>query len=164
MKKIFAAAAVAAMLFPAASFAKTLSFPSDAPVASITIPDSWNPEETDSGIQATSADNAIYLAVDVAEAADAGKAVDEVIAFLDKSGIKVDDSTQKKTEGTLNGMPLTSFDWTGKDKDGPVNISLAAIAPSADKLLLLTYWGTKGKDSKHDKAMENIIGSLKPAK
>ncbi|WP_312222218.1 histidine kinase [Rhizobium rhizoryzae] len=164
MKKLFAAAAVAALLFPAASFAETLAFPSDKPVASITIPDSWNPEETDTGIQATSSDEAIYLAIDVADAADAGKVVDEAIKFLDKNGVKVDESTQKQSEDTINGMKMMNLDWSGKDKDGPVNIGLSVLAPSANKVLLITYWGTKGEQEKHAQDLIGIISSLKPAK
>nr|WP_210300791.1 histidine kinase [Rhizobium rhizoryzae] len=152
------------MLFPAASFAETLAFPSDKPVASITIPDSWNPEETDTGIQATSSDEAIYLAIDVADAADAGKVVDEAIKFLDKNGVKVDESTQKQSEDTINGMKMMNFDWSGKDKDGPVNIGLSVLAPSANKVLLITYWGTKGEQEKHAQDLIGIISSLKPAK
>ena len=164
MKKFFAAAAVAAMMFPAASFAKTLAFPSDKPVASITIPDSWNPEETDTGIQATSDDEAIYLAIDVADAADAGKVVDEAIKFLDKNGVKVNEASQKQSEDTVNGMKMMNFDWSGKDKDGDVNIGLSVLSPSANKILLITYWGTKGEQEKHGQTLVNIISSLKPAK
>lgn len=164
MKKLIAAAALAAMMFPAASFAKTLAFPSDNPVARITIPDSWGPEETDTGIEATSDDNAIYLAIDVADASEAGKAVDEAIKFLDKNGVKVDESSQKQSEDTVNGMKMMNFDWSGKDKDGDVSIGLSVLAPSADKILLITYWGTKGEQEKHGKDLIAIISSLKPAK
>ena len=147
MKKLFAAAAVAALLFPAASFAETLAFPSDKPVASITIPDSWNPEETDTGIQATSSDEAIYLAIDVADAADAGKLVDEAIKFLDKNGVKVDESTQKQSEDTINGMKMMNFDWSGKDKDGP------AYQKVAEKY--------KGKDNAEARLIEHITSGEK---
>lgn len=164
MKKLFAAAAMAAFMFPAVSFAKTLSFPSDKPVASITIPDSWGPEETDTGIQATSDDEAIYISVDVANAEDAGKAVDEAIKFLDKNGVKVDEASQKQSENAINGMKMTNFEWSGKDNDGDVSIALTVLSPSPDKILLVTYWGTKSEQEKHTQTLIEIISSLKPAK
>jgi|UPI00055C2382 hypothetical protein len=40
MKKTLAAAVIAAFL-PSVSYAATLNFPSDTPIASITIPDYW---------------------------------------------------------------------------------------------------------------------------
>lgn len=165
MKKLFAAAALAAMMFPAVSFAamKTIAFPSDAPVASISMPESWNPEETETGIQATSDDNAIYISIDVADAAGTDKAVDEAIAFLDGNGVKVDASTQKQSEDTINGMKMTNFDWSGTDQDGPVSIGLSVLSPKPDTLLLITYWGTKGEQEKHAQTLGQIISSLKPA-
>ncbi|MGE6742019.1 histidine kinase [Allorhizobium pseudoryzae] len=166
MKKFIAAAALAAMLFPAASFAamKTLAFPSDAPVASIAFPESWGPEETDTGIQATSDDGAIYISIDVADGEGTDKAIDEVIAFLEKNGVSVDPATQKQSEDTINGMKMANFDWSGKDKDGPVSIGLSLVSPKPNKLLLITYWGTKGEQEKHAQTLGEIINSLKPAK
>ncbi|MBB4952619.1 hypothetical protein H4S14_000661 [Agrobacterium vitis] len=162
MKLILAAAVIAAFL-PSVSFADTLLFPSDAPVAQITIPADWEPKETESGIDATSADEAIYLAVDVATARTSDKVIDEAIAFLEKNGVKIDGSTQKQTDEVINGMDMTNFDWTGTDDDGAVNVSLSVVSPKPGKLLIITYWGTKGKQERHFSELQEIIGSLKPA-
>ena len=51
----------------------------------------------------------------------------------------------------------------GTDKEGPVNIGVAVLSPSEDKLLLITYWGTKGKQDAHDDELIAISSSLKPA-
>ncbi len=162
MKIIFAAAMMVGLL-PAVSWADTLRFPSDAPIAQITIPGSWGPKETDSGIDATSADSAIYLAVDVANAKTSDKVIDDAISYLEKNGVKIDVSTQKKTTEDLNGMELTNFDWSGTDNDGDVSIGLSVASPKPGKLLVITYWGTKGKQERHFDELQKIIGSLKPS-
>ncbi|CAN7406309.1 histidine kinase [Rhizobium sp. LjRoot30] len=163
MKKTIFAAALAAMLLPSVSFAATLHFPSDDPVAEITIPDAWNPKETDSGIDATSDDNSIYLSIDVASAGTSDKVIDDVFKFLADNGVTVDPATQKQSEDEINGMTMTSFDWSGTDKDGDVSISVALVAPKPDKLLVITYWGTKGEQEKNAAALVALITSLKPA-
>ena len=48
MKKLILAAAV--LLLATTSYAAEMKFPSDAPVASVTFPDTWKPQETDTGI------------------------------------------------------------------------------------------------------------------
>ncbi len=53
MKKLLLAC-VFALSLPFSVSAAELTFPSDAPVASITIPDSWGPKETETGVDATS--------------------------------------------------------------------------------------------------------------
>ncbi|MBP0685903.1 hypothetical protein J8J21_22925, partial [Mycobacterium tuberculosis] len=75
--------------------AATLTFPSEAPVASITIPNSWGPKETEGGIDATSDDSAIYLSVDVADAKTSDKVISDAIDFLTENGVKIDDSTKQ---------------------------------------------------------------------
>jgi hypothetical protein len=161
MKKLLAAATISALLLPSASFAEKLSFPSEKPIAEITIPDSWEPEETETGIQATSPDSAIYLSIDIANQKTTDKVIDDAVAFLEDNGVKIDASTQKQSEDKINGMDMANFDWEGKDKDGAVNIGLSLVSPQPGKLLVITYWGTKGEQEKHADALLKLIGSLK---
>jgi hypothetical protein len=162
MKTIVLAAA-AALLMSTAAHAADLSFPSDDPVATITIPDDWGPKETDTGIDATSPDNAVYLSVDVADAKDTAATVQAAVKYLADQGVTVDDKSMKQDQGTLNGMPLFTVDWVGNDKDGPVSIGLAAVTVAADKNLIFTYWGTKGDEDKDSAKITEIMRSLKPA-
>ena len=164
MKTIFAAAALATMLAPSFSFAETLKFPSESPIAQITIPDSWGPEETESGIQATSDDSAIYLSIDIADARTSDKVVSDAIDFLQQNGVTIDEKTQKESDDTINEMKMSNLDWDGKDKDGPVSVGLSFVQPRPDKLLVITYWGTKGEQEKHANELMALISSLKPVK
>ncbi|MBL0373325.1 histidine kinase [Rhizobium sp. KVB221] len=161
--KTLIAAAVMVATFAAAACAETLNFPSEAPIASITIPDNWGPTETESGIEATSDDKAIYISIDIADAKTSDKVIDDAIAFLEKNGVKIDGSTQKQSDQKLNGMDMTNFDWTGTDSEGDVNIGLSILSPKAGKLLVITYWGSKGTQEKHAQVLGEIITSLKPA-
>lgn len=162
MNKIIA---LALLVFasPLAAHAATLKFPSEKPVASITIPDSWKPEETESGVQGTSADSAVYLSADVASSKSMDKVVTDAIDFLAKNKITVDPSTRKETPVTdVNGMQMTSLEWDGNDEDGPVSVGLLFVQTSGDNALVVTYWGTKGEEDKHDAEVQAIVASIKP--
>jgi hypothetical protein len=156
-------AALMSALFSTVSYAATLDFPSDAPIASIAIPDDWGPTETETGIEATSADSAIYISIDVADAKTSDKVIDDAVAFLEKNGVKIDAATQKTSDEKINGMDMSNFDWTGTDNDGAVNIGLSVLSPKPGKLLVITYWGSKGTQEKHGPELMSIIQSLKPA-
>jgi hypothetical protein len=164
MKNAIAIAFLASLL-PFTAHAATLKFPSEAPIASITIPDSWKPEETDSGVQGTSADSAVYLSADVADSKSMDKVVSDAIDFLTKSGVNIDPATQKDTPVTeVNGMQMTTLEWDGKDQDGPVSVGLLFVQTAGDKALVVTYWGSKGDEDKHDAEVQAILASIKPAK
>ncbi|MCV9963363.1 histidine kinase [Pararhizobium sp. BT-229] len=162
MKKLITAALIAAFL-PAVSHAATLQFPSDEPVASITIPDSWGPKETEDGIEANAGDDAIYLSIDVTDEEGTKEVVDACVEYLKTSGVTVDLATQKESSGELNGMQATSLDWDGTDNDGPVSISLTFLSPKPGKILVITYWGTKGMQEQHGPELQAMITSLKAA-
>ncbi|HTO31074.1 MAG TPA: histidine kinase [Pararhizobium sp.] len=161
MKKLITAALFAAFL-PTASYAADLSFPNDEPVASISIPDSWSPTVTDDGIEANAGDDAIYLAIDVTDEEGTQEVIDGCVEYLKTSGVTVDLATQKESSGELNGMKATSLDWDGKDNDGDVSISLTFVSPKPGKILVITYWGTKGMQEQHGPELQQMIASLKP--
>jgi hypothetical protein len=163
MKTLLLAAALALSL-PSFAFAGDFKLPSDAPVATVTIPDTWSPHEYDKGVEANSDDSKVYLAIEVAAGASVDDAIKETATFLQKSGVTVDQSTMKQDSGKVNGMDGAQVSWDGKDKDGPTHISLTFIAASADKMLLITYWATPDGAAKNEKALDEIIASLKQVK
>ncbi|MGL3606235.1 histidine kinase [Rhizobium sp. G187] len=162
MKKLLIAS-VFAICIPFAASAAELVFPSDAPVASITIPDSWGPKETETGVDATSEDGAIYFSIDVADASSADKTTDIAIDFLTKNGVQIDAQSMKETgETDVNGLKISALSYEGTDEEGPVEISLG-FAAAGDKVLIFTYWGSKGTYETHQKELGDILASLKPA-
>lgn len=163
MKKLFLAATTALMMvsLTTGAYAAKFKFPSDAPVAAVTIPDDWESGETESGVEATSPDEAVYLSIDVADAKSIDGVMDDAVNWLDEQGVTVDASTSKKTEDKLNGKDIIYVEWDGKDKDGPASIGLAALVLNADTILVLTYWGTKGEEEKNTATIGNILNSIK---
>ena len=87
----------------------------------------------------------------------------DTVTWLKDQGVTVDPATAKQSKGQLNGMEAVNVNWDGTDKDGPVSISLALVAVPANKVLVMTYWGTKGEQEKNTEAMNSIINSIKPA-
>lgn len=164
MKKtlIFAAAFAIVPFFAQAA---TLVFPSDAPIASVAIPDAWGPKETISGIEATSPDSAIYFSIDVATDKNMDKVIQDAVKFLTDNGVTIDDTTKRDSgDVEINGMTFGSVEFDGKDADGPVEVSLGFASPSEGKMLVVTYWGTKATQDAHSKELVGILTSLKPAK
>jgi hypothetical protein len=162
MKKLLVAS-VFAIAMPFAASAAELTFPSDAPVASITIPDSWGPKETETGVDATSEDGAVYFSIDVADAASSDKTTEIAIDFLTKNGVKIDPQSLKESgETDVNGLKISSLDYEGTDESGPVDVSIG-FAAAGDKVLIFTYWGSKDTQAEHQQELGEMLASLKPA-
>ncbi|MDE1991190.1 MAG: histidine kinase [Rhizobiaceae bacterium] len=165
MKKTFLIASAFAVAFPLFAQAKTIQFPSDDPIASIAIPDSWGPKETETGVDATSSDSAVYFSIDIADEKTSDKVVSDAVDFLTKNGVKIDPSTQKdEGDSTINGMKMSVLRWAGTDNDGAVDVELAFLSPAPGKVLVVTYWGSQDSDAKHDKEISGMIQSLTAVK
>ncbi|UWU23622.1 histidine kinase (plasmid) [Rhizobium sp. CB3171] len=163
MKKTLLIAAAFAAAFPLLAHAETIQFPSDEPIAEVSIPHTWGPKETETGVDATSPDSAIYFSIDIASDKTIDKTLDDVIDFLSKNGVDIDAKSKHEfPDSVLNGMKMAHLEWDGKDKDGPVDVELGLLQPSEHKLLIVTYWGSKETQDKHDEAVQGIMNSLKP--
>ena len=162
MKNIIIAAA-AALLLSTAAQAKDFSIPSEKPVASIAMPDDWTANETDTGLEGTSADSAVYFAVDISDATAIDKTIQEAVKFLEEQGVKIDEKTEKQKQDKLNGKDIVYISWSGTDKDGPASVGLAVLILDEKTVLVLTYWGTQGDEDKHTPEIGKILDSIKLA-
>ncbi|WP_159947303.1 histidine kinase [Rhizobium sp. 18065] len=161
MQKFLAATAML-LISATTSLAGEFSFPSDAPVATVSIPDSWQPSETEYGVEATSDDGGTYISFDIAGDSDMDAVMTQVFDFLSENGVEPDPATQKDSKDTLNGMPFEAIDWTGKDKDGPVSIGVGIIGLSAEKIAIVTYWASAETEERNMPEVGKILATVKP--
>src|SRR5947209_13429308 len=144
--------------------AKTMKVPNDDfAIASINIPDSWEPEEITNGVAGTSPDRAVYLSV-VAVGSDKGmKAeIDDTFEMLKEHKVDLDESSKKENKFKINDLEAEEMLYQGKDEDGPAAVSITFV-PVKEKLLVLTYWVSTDKEKKHADEVSKIVQSLKPA-
>lgn len=151
-------------LAPGLALAKSFTIPDPNPVAVVTLPDDWENNEINKGVESTSDDEEIYLAVEVVELDNVAKAVADTIKWLKSKGVEVNQDTQKKEEITINGMSGIQVRWTGKDEDGVANIGLTVLTVTEKRGLILTYWGSPDGEKENLKELTAIAESLKPVK
>lgn len=164
MLRAFAVAAVLLVAQAGASVAATFKL-GVPPIAQVTIPDSWKPEETDDGVEANSPDGEIYLSIEVKAAGGLEKAFTEAIEWIEGKGVKIDAKSQVTAEGSINEFPVFRVIFEGKDEDGDANvIAVTALKVNESTAMLMTAWGYPGSEAKNDAALKRILGSLTTAK
>jgi hypothetical protein len=164
MNKLIPTLAIVCSLFAVTGFAKTLKLPNDEfSIASINIPDIWEPEEVENGVAAQSPDSAVYLAV-VAVGTEKGmnNELEDTFAFLEEHKVELDKSTKQETKFKINDIEAEEITFQGKDEGGPAAVSIAFV-PMKDKVLVFTYWVSTEDEEKHTAVVGKILQSLKPA-
>ncbi|MGL4196507.1 MAG: histidine kinase [Allorhizobium sp.] len=162
MNKFLATTAII-LITATSSFAGTFTFPADEPAATVEIPDSWKPGETDYGVEATSPDNGTYISFDAAGAEDMDKVISDVFAFLEENGVTPDPASQTESKGEQNGMVYETLSWKGTDKDGPVTIGVGVVTLSPEKIAIVTYWASAETEEANNAEVNKILTSIKPA-
>jgi hypothetical protein len=165
MNRLAALSFIALLAFPSLALAKTFPIPDDNPVATVSIPDAWEPKTYEGGVEATSADGAIYVAVESVAAADVKSATEEGVKYFVKQGVTLDADSLKTREIKIGGLDAFDLAFTGKDKNGPANISLTLVATNAkDKFLLIYYWGTSAGEKANLGDLKAIADSVQATK
>lgn len=149
---------------PLGVLAKTFTIPDPNPIAVITIPDDWETTEIKLGVESTSEDETLYIAVEVTELKDASKAIADAVVFLKSKDVIIDRSTQEQKPFSINGLEGVQVKWDGKDDDGPTQVSLTLLQVTDTKGLVLTYWGSEAGAKANIKDLSSIIESLKAVK
>src|SRR3954447_10557146 len=130
-------------LMAAPAFAKTMKLPDDEfAIASINIPDDWDPEEITNGVVGESPDKAVYLAaVAVGNEKGMNAELEDTFDFLKEHKVQLDQASKKEDKFKVNGIEAQEVTFQGKDEDGPAAVSIAFV-PIKDKVIVLTYWVT----------------------
>jgi len=165
MKMPLPLAAFALLFGATAADAKTFPVPDDDPIATVSVPDDWGPNAYDGGVEGTSPDGKVYIAVEEVAADDVKSAVAEGVGFFLKSGVEIDPKTQKSQDVKINGLAAYDITFSGKDKDGPTEVSLTLVQTNAKaKFLLLYYWGSSEGEKANVAALKTISDSIQATK
>ena len=145
--------------------AKTYPIPSENPVATISIPNSWEPNEYDKGVEGTSKDGQFYFAVEAVDSKDVGEATKEAMNWFKKQGVKLDNDSRSASETTLNDLPVLMMTFKGRDKDGPTEVTLILVKVLKPNSFLMIYaWGSEKAAQANVKDIDKILASLTPTK
>ena len=150
---------------PAHAFAKTFPIPADDPVATVSLPDKWEPSEYDGGVESTSPDGAVYVAVEEVLANDVGSTAEEGVKFFAKQGVEIDDKSLTTKDMKINGLPAFDMTMTGKDKNGPTEVGMTLVGTNAEgKFLMIYYWGSEEGQKANLPDLQAIANSLQATK
>lgn len=138
------------------------------PVAVITIPDSWGPSLTDTGVEATSDDGDIYIGVEVTriEAQNKGLADAMLAAFewVASQGAKLDAPAQPTT-GNFNTWSGLRSEAKGTDAEGkPTVVEVIGVPVNETTALVFTGWYVPGAEQRNAETIGKILQSIQPAK
>lgn len=164
MKKSFIVFGMCALSFAFASFgaeAKSYSIGDSRAVATVVIPDSWETEVDEDGIETTSPDEGVSLSIEAVEIKDVETAIKEGIKYFTEAGVTIDPSTQTQRQITMAGKPAVDISWKGKDSDGPTNVGLTFVILSPKDSVLVYFWGTDEAAKQNATALNAISESIK---
>ncbi len=134
-------------------------FPAEDPIFSIVFPDNWKIEPDEDLLQATPADESIYLgiwALDVEDVEEAAAAVDEITADVVKN-LKV---TSTDTL-VVNDIAIFLVEANGTDDEGDtINVSVFLFSPDGDTVFITLSYGTPEAEKIHEEELFSILKSI----
>ena len=142
--------------------AGTYSIPMDKSVAEIDVPDSWNPNSSDLGVDAASPDSKMFFSIYAATDEDEKGALMRAASIASNGDVmQIDiDSVQEKTVkiGSIQTNEY-SYNTTMNGKTGYLAINLAQLKTGG--YLQIIRWGTRTSFRSNARGSTKIFKSLK---
>ena len=114
------------------------------------------------GWSSTSKDEEVYIAAEVVSIAKLEDAVTQAVAYLISEGVRIDQATEKRTEGKVGSMDAIFVEYSGKDEDDEATeISIGVIVASPTTAVIVTYWGSPDGEKSNAEALAGIVNSIK---
>jgi hypothetical protein len=163
MKKFAIAAVVFLSLLGAISFARTLKIPKRNPVASVVVPDSWEPEETDDGYAIESPDQVATVFLEVTSKKGMNDLIEENVDWLaNDQKVKIDAGSKSTQDFETGDRKWGRVSWEGTSKEwGKAVVGFLFTEVGKGKVMTVTYWITKKDSEKHLPTLEKIFSSVK---
>ena len=144
--------------------AKSYKLPGDKPVASIEIPDAWNPTAIQRGYQMETTDKSVYLALEFADnEKDTTAIIDESDAMLKEHKVDLNKINRKDNKFKVNDLPAEEIMYLGRDEEGPALVSFTFVTVGK-AVVVFTYWASVDGNTKHRDELGKILNSLRPAR
>lgn len=150
-------------LFPGNAFSHTFTIPPNAPLLSVTIPDSLEPTDTLAGAEGgVSQERTFNVDVEPLRAVDLKTAIDESVQMLDQHGIEIDAASIKQNTKRINELNAVDLSFTITEGTEKAAITLV-VAKSGRGFFVLIAWGSEKGFADNAQVMKSIVDSIRAA-
>jgi hypothetical protein len=143
--------------------AETYSVPKDESVVSVKMPENWKIKEHEEFIEGTAPDGAVHVLVLAVEGTKLAESMGEGVRYIRNTGAIVIKDGRGKTNSTMmNGKPVQSICWDGRDPHGEIKLHCHMVSGRNDKPALVFMWGSPAAEKKYDRKLKLILEHIRP--
>jgi hypothetical protein len=144
------------------ALAGTYSVPQDEPVVSVKIPENWKVKEREEFIEGTPPDAAVHVLVLAVEGTKVVESMGEGVRYIRNSGaIVIKDGRGKTNSMMMNGKPVQSISWDGRDPHGEIKLHCHVVSGKDGKPALVFMWGSPAAEKKYDRELKQILEGVR---
>jgi hypothetical protein len=163
MKTLLSALFLAFMAVSNIAYAETYAVPDKNPAFAITVPDTWEDEESEYGYTFQSPDEDVLFSIEYSSGRSVNKMIDANFAWMKENNI-VPQEKPVEEDFELGGNKGKIYIFKAKDDDGDTLIDLVLIDAGDNRAVMLTLWASEKARETNKADIDAIKASLKAIK
>jgi hypothetical protein len=144
-----------------AAQAGVFTVPDDKPALTVAVPDRWNPNHSEDGVDAAAPDNAAFFSIYVTQADSAAAVQRDSIAVLTRNGMTIRPKPTSEGQMSFAGLDWTQGQYAATEDGKPRSVKLYAAHLAGKRYVQLWVQGTPDGVSKNDAALQKIFATIK---
>lgn len=134
--------------------------PGDPPIT-VDIPAAWDVTDSKRGIQASTADEEVYIWFENYKPSQFEKILDEHKNYFDEQGVKIT-GEPKQDEKAYTNFVIKKSDYPATYEGKPTVLRYLSVVPRSEEKrhLLVCYWASPDGDKEYADEMEKMMKSL----
>jgi hypothetical protein len=141
--------------------AGVFTVPYEKPALTISVPDRWNPNHSEDGVDAAAPDNAAFFSIYTAQADSAGAVQRDSLAILTRNGMTIKPKPVSEAPASFAGLDWTQSQYAATEDGKPKTVTLDVAPLGAKRYIQLLIWGTPEGVAKNDAALQKIFATIK---
>jgi len=153
--------AIFSLLATGSAHADVFDVPYEHPALTIAVPERWNPNHSEDGVDAAAPDNALFFSIYTAVENDVAAVQRNSLDILSRNGVLANRQAVSEHSRTFAGLSWVESEYSANEDGKPRQVKLEVSRLSGKRFIQVFIWGSPKGMKENSTGLDEILKTIK---